>query len=183
MRLLQMKNHVLDIAPEALSIRAFRALWDRDKSKDKKVALAELSYVWFMRSRESDFNYILDDEGRSEEVQKVIVGLPKNWKPDSKIKEAEEEYTKLSTTVISKLFDNARAAVERISIFLGNVDPSEKDRMGKYLFDAKKIADTIKTVPDLAEALDNAEKMMVKKEEGSNVRGSKTKSTFEDGDL
>lgn len=176
-----MKNHSLDIAPEALSIRAFRALWDRDKSKDKKVAIAELSYIWFMRSRESDFNYILDDKGRSEEIQKVIVGLPKDWKPDAKVRDAEDEYVKLSTTVISKLFDNARAAVERISIFLGNADPSEKDRMGKYLFDAKKIADTIKTVPDLAEALDNAEKLMIKKEQSTNVRGSKTKSPFEDG--
>lgn len=183
MRLLEMKNHSLVIAPEALSIRAFRHLWDRDKSKDKKVAIAELSYIWFMRDRRSDFMYILDDKERSEEVIRVIVGFPKDWKPDIKVREAEEEFVKMSTTVISKLFENARSAVERISIFLGSVDPNKTDKSGRYIFDAKKIADTIKTVPDLAEALDNAEKQMEKSEEASNVRGSKTKSVFEELDL
>lgn len=47
MNLLKIENFELIITPEALSLKPFKRIWDRDKSDDKRKAIQDLSYIYF----------------------------------------------------------------------------------------------------------------------------------------
>ena len=47
MRILDIKNGKLEITPEALGLKYFKTLWDRDKSKDKTKAYNDILYVYY----------------------------------------------------------------------------------------------------------------------------------------
>ena len=64
MNLVKWDNSRIVIAPEAYSIKAFRDIWDKDKSKDKGNATLELGALYFMYDPRSDYQYETDEEVR-----------------------------------------------------------------------------------------------------------------------
>lgn len=68
--------NTVEFRPELLSISAFAALWDRDTTKDKKEAVKQLSYVYFIcsKSGENIYSDIDDKEERIAEAKKDIWG-------------------------------------------------------------------------------------------------------------
>ena len=91
MKLFKYEGYKITISEEALMLKPFKALWDRDKTKTKEKALMELGYIYFLCDPRSDYQYIVDLESRSDEIKKGE-GIDTKWKPDSKVLEAIEFY-------------------------------------------------------------------------------------------
>jgi len=185
MNLFELKNHKLTFSPQALELAPFKVLWQRDKSKNKEKAIKELTYIWYMDDHRSDFFDIIDEEERSKEILSLI-DLPNNWKADDKVNEARNFYRDRSDTISVKMLKNTMSLLEKVNTMLGNIDPNEtyRDAQGniKHVYDLKKIVDVAKQIPSLIESFEKTVEQ-VKKEDRkeSTMRGSMTKSTFEDG--
>ena len=69
MKLFKFEDYKLTISEEALLIKAFRDIWESDKSKDKSIATLELGVVYFMSDPRSDYSWIEDE---NEKLKAVI---------------------------------------------------------------------------------------------------------------
>mgnify|MGYP003635823735 CR=1 FL=1 len=181
MQLFELKDFALTWSPQALSLKVFGDLWKRDKTKDKEIANGELAFIFYFTDGRSDFNNILDEDTRVKEILEQIGGLPNGWKPDAKVKVAIDFYKERTKTISSMLLEDAEYAVGKVSKFLRNVNLDEKTDKGAYLNDAKKITDTIKTLPAVVDSLQETKKKVQKElNEASGARGSIEKGIFED---
>ena len=79
MNLFTVENQRVTASPEALTIKEFKALWDRDSSKHKETAIEEFAYVFFM----SDYKSVYMAYDTAAREQKIIgdVITKKSWKP------------------------------------------------------------------------------------------------------
>ena len=78
MRLFKKEGYNIMISDEAFALRAFRQIWNRDKSLSKERAIMELGYCYFMEDPRSDYQYIVDRNERSNSI-KSGEGLKSNW--------------------------------------------------------------------------------------------------------
>lgn len=179
MNLFKYEGYKVTIAPEALLLGPFKALWARDGSEDKATAAAELGYVYFMADPRSDYQFLTDEGERSKAV-KSGEGLPPKWRPDAKVKEAMAFYKTFVPTAALLLADT-RVAVDKLRKLLRDIDLNAVDDKGKPIYTLSTITSTIKQVPSLAKELDEAEKTLAKemKKEG-RMRGSGEKTIMED---
>ena len=165
MKLFKYKEYKVTISEEALALKPFRQLWNRDKTINKNKAISELSYVYFMEDPASDYQYLVDRDERS----KAIIegeGLDSKWKPDKAVSEAMEFYASFKTTSALILEDTRKVA--------------EK---GKPIYNVSSIISAIKQVPQLVKELAEAERIVAKEmaEKNGRVRGQKVKTVLEDG--
>lgn len=158
MRLLSYEGFKVVIAPEALALKPFRALWTRDRSKSKDRAITELGYIYFFSDPRSEYQYIIDDEERDAAVKEGL-GLPAKWKPDKEVAAAMKLYGNFTTTA-ALLLQDTRYAVDKLRTLLRDIDLSAKDKSGKPLYTLNVITATIKQVPALVRDLDDAEKQL-----------------------
>lgn len=185
MNLFEMKDYKLQIHPEAYGLQPFKKILDRDKSKDKKIALEELSYIYFMTDYTSDFMNIIDEKERNKEVIKSTITI-KDWKPDKDVEEALKFYEERQYTIKLGLLWDARHGISKLSHYLRDINFEENeinDKTGevKPKHDIKKYADTIKQIPGILEALDTLEEA-VKKERDvqKGLRGGREKGMYAD---
>lgn len=158
MRLLMYENYKVVVAPEALTLKPFKKLWTRDTSKDKSKAQSEFGYIYFYSDPRSEYQYIIDDDDRSEAVKQGL-GFPPSWKPDKDLVAAIELYSSFTTTA-ALLLQDTRYAVDKLRILLRDIDLSAKDKSGKPIYTLNTITATIKQVPALVRDLDSAEKYL-----------------------
>lgn len=181
MKLVQLENYKLTISDEALFIKSFAALWNRDKSEDKSKALSELGYLYFQYDPRSDYMY-LDDENERFEAIKKSEGLPATWKPDKLLIAAASDYIKLTQTTSSLLLEDTRGAISKIRRFLRELDMYETDDKGKPKYTINTITSAVNQMPKLAKDLAAAEKEIAKEiTENNRMRGKKEKKICEDG--
>jgi hypothetical protein len=182
MELIQMKDWSLSVAPQALTLAPFKELFDRDKSKEKKRAVAEISFIYFYCDFKSDFRQILDEDIRKFEILKSIDGLPDKWEIDELVQNAINFYRDRQKTVSMTLLEDAESAAKKVSDFYKDVDLEERDlKSGKLIHDPKKVLDSIKVVPDTIKALRKVrEEVMKDIQPSSSARGSIEKNIFED---
>ena len=57
-KLFKYEGYKLNISEEALLLKPFKEIWQRDKSKNKDKALQELGYVYFISDPRSDYQYL-----------------------------------------------------------------------------------------------------------------------------
>lgn len=178
MKLFKYEGYKVVISEEALSLKVFKQIWNRDKSNNKDRALSELSYVYFMVDPRSDYQYIIDEEERSKAIIKGE-GLSNKWKPDKLVKEAMQFYSSFKPTA-ALLLDDTRVMIEGYRKKLRQLtsDMTELD-----VKEIKALGDIIKIIPTLVKDLDAAEKSITAELKNSNgkVRGQKEKSILEDG--
>jgi len=182
MRLFDLKNDIVSFSEEALLLKPFRILWDRDKSKNKSLAAAELSAIYFYADYKSDFSDIMEEEEKLKLIKSYIVGMPENWQPDEVFNKAVEFYKERSCTQSIKLLESTRRTVSKITTYLDNVDLNEVDKQGKLKFNVKQILDTISDAGDLPTALNKLEQQVKKElmEKKENI-GQKKMNLFENG--
>ena len=181
MKLFDLEDYQLVFSPQALALKPFKDLWDRDKTKDKSVAINELAYIYYMCDYKSDYAIIIDDEERSNEILSVL-NLPKNWKVDNAIINAMQFYKDRSKGMIMHLYEASKILLDKIVTFAREVDIDERDDKGKPIYNVKQINDIIKQLGDTAKSVQDLEKMV--KEELDNTKnkvGSKEKNLFEEG--
>ena len=181
MKLFKFEDYKLTISEEALLIKAFRDIWESDKSKDKSTATLELGVVYFMSDPRSDYSWIEDE---NEKLKAVIEqeGLPIKWKPSKMVLDAVKIYKELSATTASLLLEDTQVAINKVRKFLRELDLSEADNKGKPKYTVNAITGAIRDIPRLVRELADAEKAVTKEiEEQSRRKGNKTKSVTEDG--
>lgn len=182
MELFELKEGVVTYSPVALMLEPFKALWKRDKARNKATAVQELAYVYYYSDYKSDFSDILEKDEKEKEIIRAIFGENSKWKPDEKVYVACDFYRERSETITTKLLENAMSGVHKISTYLSTVDLTEEDDKGRLKHDAKKVADTIGALDKLIDSLSKVEEKVKKERQlKEKMRGSTEKKAFEDG--
>lgn len=180
-RLFHYEGYEVEIEPEALMMAPFKAIYDRDKSKDKSMAKQELAYIYFMGDPRSDYQYLVDTEVRAVEIIKGL-GMPKEWKADKVIERALTFYESFKP-ISAGLLEDTRYVINRLRAELRNMDFDERDDKGKPVHTLQSITNTIKQIPALAKDLDEAERALSKDiTNEAKARGTQTKALLEDED-
>lgn len=180
-RLFNLDGYEVQVEPEAIMLKPFRLLWNRDRRKDHSMAKQELAFIYFMADPRSDYQYILDEDSRQEEVIKGL-GMPESWKPDKQVMQAMEFY-KSFKPVSAGLLEDTRYAINKLREMLRDIDLDERDDKGKPVHTLASITSTIKQIPQLVKDLDEAEKSLAKDiAQDAKMRGSQTKAILEDED-
>lgn len=179
MKLLKYEGYNLTFEPELLTLKVFKQLHSRDRTKDKSRFLQELGYIYFMEDPRSDYQYITNPEERTRAIIEGE-GLPKTWKVDALLQEAIDYYKTFKPTS-ALLLEDTRTAVDKLREQLRDIDLSAKDDKGKPIYTLNVVVSTIKQVPSLVRDLDEAEKAISKELiQSDKIRGSVEKSMYED---
>ena len=178
-KLFKKDGYEIKVEPEALLLKPFKKIWNRDRSKDKNRAMQELGFIYFVCDPRSDYQYLVDLDTRMESV-KQGEGLPNDWTPDQTVKEAMEFYSSFKPTS-ALLLEDTRVAVDKLREHLKNMDFNEVDDKGKPKYTLNTITSTIKQIPELIKGLDEAEKAVTSDiREMSKARGNHEKAILED---
>ena len=176
-KLFKYEGYKLNISEEALLLKPFKEIWQRDKSKNKDKALQELGYVYFISDPRSDYQYLVDEEERSKAI-KEGEGIDSKWKPDKVVLDAITFYKSFKPTS-ALLLEDTRAMIDGYRVKLRQITTDMSD------LDIKEIKDlgaVIKQIPSLIKDLDEAEKALNSELKTSGrMRGSGEKTLFEDG--
>lgn len=175
-KLFKYEGYQVVVEPEALMLKPFKVIYNRDRSKNKNIAMQELAYIYFMADPRSDYQYLVDSEDRS----KAIIdgeGMSDTWKPDRLVLAAIEFYKSFNPTS-SLLLEDTRMMVDKFRAKIR--DLNFDDLEVKELKDAIGI---VKQIPGLVKDLDEAERAVSKEIiSDTRARGSQTKSLYEGGD-
>ena len=111
---------------------------------------------------------------------KLGEGIPEDWQPDKVVKEAIDFYNSFKSSSVL-LLEDTRVAVDKFRNMLNEIDFKEVDDKGKPIYPMNTVLATIKQVPDLVKALDEAERSIAAEiAQNDKVRGAQTKSVYED---
>lgn len=172
MKLFKYEGYEVRVAPEALLLVPFKKLWNRDKSKTKDKALLELSFLYFYCDPRSDYQYITDDETRLEAVKKGL-GFAEDWKPDAILKAAITFYNTFDSNA-ARLLRMASKEVDKLEVAFDAMTPTDYKSVKEHL-------NAMKTIPEVAKMIQEAEKALNTEEQFGEARGSIEKGMFEDG--
>jgi len=182
MNLFEIVNNNVEFSPQALAIKVFKTIWEKDKKKDKLRAIQELSFVYYMSDERSDYMYLLDEYERQSEVCKDL-DFPDDWVREQYINDAIAYYVRASTTTSTILLASTRNVIQKISKFLDNVDMNERDlRTNKPIHDINKITASVEKIPKLVKALNEIEKEIIKEKELKAQSGNKEIGIFDDNE-
>lgn len=180
MKLFKYESYEMVVEPEALLLKPFKKIWDRDKTVDKNKAMMELGFIYFMVDPRSDYQYLTDEEQRKQAI-KEGEGLPERWEPDKVVLAAMEFYNSFKPTS-ALLLEDTRYAVDKLRKLLRDIDLTQTDDKGKPIYTLNAITATIKQVPSLVKDLDDAEKAIAKETMvAGRMRGQGEKTIMEDG--
>lgn len=172
MKLFKYEGYEIRIAPEALTLKPFKKIWERDKSKTKDRAMMEFGFLYFYCDPRSDYQYIVDDEDRMEAV-KQGEGLEPSWKPDATLKAAIEFYNSFDSSA-AILLRAAAEAVNKVRDTLSDLAPDDTKTLKDYLM-------ALKMIPEVAAMIQDAEKALNEENEFGEAKGSIEKTLFDDG--
>ena len=181
MKLFKYESYKVVISEEALALKPFKQIWNRDKTINKDKAISELAYIYFMEDPASDYQYLVDREERS----KAIIegeGLPTNWKPDKIVKEAMNFYSSFKTTS-ALILEDTRKVAENLRKALPTLDITEEDDKGRPKHTIASITKAIRELNILVKELAETERIIAKEmaENNGRVRGKRAKTLLEDG--
>lgn len=153
--LIEIKNGSLTISPEALLIKEFKAIWNRDRSTKKDKALSELAYVYHSVDYQSIYrNYHIDmRDGKI----KLDVFDDRQWKPDSKIKEAVNKYQTLQTTLSLELLNDVEQGLMKLRDYFREPDFDEDENgvaAKNFIANVKSMGDLVKSLKTLREEVE-----------------------------
>ena len=181
MQLFQLRKYQVIFEPQTMMLKPFADI--RDKNNDENLTLKELSFIWFFADIRSEFQNILDEYARKEEIKKSI-SLDDDWEPDKTVIAAIEFYRQYSKTPSSGLYDASIKAAQFIEKKLNNPESllSETDSRGNPVYKLDSLLNMLKGIPDAMQKLHSAREQVVREiEEKSQLKGKKEKAIFEDG--
>ena len=180
MKLIDFDGQEFKVADEALLIRPLRILFEKDKTKKKEEFWRQVSYLWFMCDPRSTYQYIVDENARSEEIIQQE-GLGQNWQPSQELKDAMSIYRKHTITTAALLLESMRKGAEKLRRFLEDLDLFATDKNDRPIYQVSTIASTLKQIPELARSMAEAEKALTKDfETDDKARGNSVKAVGED---
>lgn len=172
MGLFDYKDYKVVIDPSSLAIPAFRKIWDRDKTKNKRVATQELSYIYFVYDFKSPYSIYPENERKTKVLNEFIT--EPDWQPDPKVLAAIDEYNEFQRTYSMRFLESARGLADKLSSYFDEVDFHQTDDNGKPLYSAKDAVSNLKQVGDVIASLDKVEEKVKKEvDEKAKIRGQK----------
>ena len=180
MKLIEFDGLDFKIADEALLVRPFRELFQKDKSKKKEEFWRQISYLWFMCDPRSTYQYIVDENERAAEIKKQE-GFDSDWYPSELLSEAMQVYRRQTTTTASILLESMRKGIEQLRKFFEEFDLFAVDKNDRPIYQVSTMTSALKQVPELAKALVDAEKALAKDfATEDKARGNAEKAIGED---
>lgn len=180
MKLFKYEGYKVIISPEALLLKPFKQLYQRDRSQNKDRAVMEMGFIYFFCDPRSDYQYITDDQSRMEAIIEAE-GFAKDWVPDNLVIKAMDFYDTFKSTA-ALLLEDTRSAVTKLRNLLRDIDLTQTDDKGKLVYTLNSVTATIKQIPSLVKDLEEAERMISKENiEVGKMRGQGEKTIFEDG--
>lgn len=153
--LIELVNNTITIIPEALMIKEFKAIWDRDKSKSKDKALKDLAYVY----HSTDFQSIYRNYHPSTRESKIKLDVydDRDHEIDALIRDAQTKYRNLQTTYSMELLNDAEAGIDKLRTYFRSVDFAEDDE-GKaaknFIANVKQLGELVKGLKSLREEVE-----------------------------
>ena len=144
-------NGNLNITPEALMIREFRNVWE--KYSDKKQALEELAYVYWMAYYNSTYDVYLSIEEKKAAIKADIITDPL-WMPDELTEAAIQKFSLLQRTFAMAFLEAAKEGALKIRKFYKDVDLNERSKNGGVIYKPTDISKAIKESIDILESLE-----------------------------
>ena len=170
MKLIEVENYDLKVAPEALLVRPIRRLWNQDRSQRKEQFYKQMSVLYYTYSPSSNYSYIMDERERLKEVLEQE-GIS-DFRPSAEFKEAVEIYKKLNVTASSELLADVKLTIDKVRQVLKSIDfesLDEKDKVSAL----NTITTVVAKIPKLVKDLSEAEKAVAKElEEQGKARGT-----------
>jgi hypothetical protein len=179
-----MKDGVLTVEDQLWALSPFKKILKKDKSRNKDLALKEMSFIYFYIDIKSDYLIITNDMIRKNEIKKDV-DLPLDWEIDTLIEEAISFYEKRSITVLEKLYRSALISANATSEYLEMTAELLRERTdkGATVTTLPMIVSAQKTLPDIMKNLKAAEKEVLKEriETEGRMKGSRTMGMYEEG--
>lgn len=174
MKLFSYKGYKFTFSEEAYQLKPFKRIIDRDKSPEKEIALAELSFIYFYCDPRSDYMIYADKEERIKQI-KIGQDMNEAWMPDGVVLDAIEFYESfvpLSVTVLK----SARKMAASLQALVDELNLNDRDENGRLKLKAKEVKDWLdvaKQIPEVVKSLDEAEKTVAKDiaEQQARVKG------------
>lgn len=159
--LFQVHNNRAVPNTETILIEPFKTIWERDTSKDKALALKELSICEFMASEKASNpfrGYAPDDK-----LPAILKQIPMepDWELDLKCKLAIKVINDLQKEASSSFsyLKTARRAAEELKNFFLTFDMNERnERNGAPIFKPKDITTALKDTDDIVTNMMKLEK-------------------------
>jgi len=170
MGLFDYKDYKVVIHPDSIAIPAFKAVWERDKTKAKHRATQELSYIYFV----NDFKSPYAIYPHKDRVAKVMGDFMKeaDWKPDPVVKAAEKEYNEFQRTYSMRFLESARGLADKLTSYFDEVNFHDTDDRGAPVYKATDAVKNLKEVGNIIESLDKVENKVKKEiDDKAKVRG------------
>ena len=177
-------NKQLEInEPEILLVKEFKALLDKDKTKNKEQATKELTYIYLAIDWRSVYSQYSEYERHEEALNDS--GLTESEFNNPVFREACRKYRALQDSNKSiKLLNAARMAADQFTEYFETIiDLNERDGNGKPVFSAEKVMKEMAQLSKVHEQLVILENQ-VKKEltEQSTIRAGAVEG-FDPGDF
>ena len=180
MLLFKFNKTAIEPYPTTLAIEEFRVLWERDKSKDKGIALKELAFVYFTADYKSTYLSFPAEERDQAIKEDIFKG---QYVPDQAVLNAVDKYNQLQKTPSMRLIKAAQNTLEELIKYFNSVNFTERDKRGQPVY---KVTDVTKAMGDTAKVAESLAKLdeKIRKElqENTRARGGEESGAFEDID-
>lgn len=187
MRLFREENFKVVVDTELKLIPEFKVLITRDRTSDKKQAVKEFSFIYFVHDHKSPY-YIYPEDERRLRVSRDT-GLGETYQPDDKVQAAIDKYLELSKTPTIKSLSSIREGLLTSSRLIDSLRMRIDDALADPdLEDIDPVVRSVTRMLEIAEKLPKAIENIttleekVKKEESNDTRikGGGKKGLFED---
>ena len=153
MKAFDIQGDQVTFTPEFLAVPAFRKIWDRDKHKNKGIAIKELSYIVFLCDNTVNNPYL----GYSEEIRSNVLKEDFmediTWKEDRDIEIAIKKFRDLLETTSSRLLKSSKVAADKLAIYFETIDFTLLDDNGKPVYSARELAANLSAVGNIVKSL------------------------------
>lgn len=168
---------------EILLVKEFEALWDIDRNKCKEDPTGkkrlrvwkEFKYIWLFADWKSPYQQYLEMEKHNAAIEDS--GLTDEEWQDPTFRAAIRKYIEIKdSSRILSLIKTAHRTLEKMRIFLDNIDLDERDPMtNKPIWKGKDILDNIGSIGTMADRLHDLEEKYKKDllENSKTLRGDR----------
>lgn len=166
---------------ETLLIEPYKTIWERDKTKDKEIAIKEFTFIEFMSSKKSSNPYAGYADDEREEILKETL-FNKDWKYDPLVEKAMSDLVKFQTeaSITYSYFNAAVIGAQEMKSFFLTFDMNERNKAGYPVYKPRDITSAIIDTERALSTLDALQEKVDKELFGiSRTRGDKTINLFE----
>lgn len=179
--LFTVENSVAIPNTETLLIEPFKTIWERDKTKDKEVALKEFTFIELMSSKKKSNPFSgYSDDIRFEKLRDSL--FYEDWEPDNLVEQCLakiDEFQKEASPTYSYYMSVLEAA-EKMKSFFRSFDINEVNDRGQRIWKPKDITsamvDTERVLQNLNSMKDKVEQELF---EATKTRANKQINYFE----